>query len=201
MRHKARALILTVPALALAGLQSASAASRLGPVSVTLSRQPSIGGTVRVGFQPRGHLPNGGYYYAVVVLKEYARHSQGAPPQCAISSDMRRTQYAYPHGGRALSLTLKPASSASGHWCPGGSYVGAVYAVPHKPRCGGSQPCYGHSTQTGSCWQVEGRLLCGVVAIPTYSYPGGLPKPIDHSARVVGHFQVGFPGSPVGSGP
>jgi hypothetical protein len=194
----ARALILTVPALALAGLQSASAASRLGPVSVRVSQQPSVGGSVRVGFMPRGDLPSGGYYYAVIVLKEYARRSPSAPPPCAISSDMRRTQYGYPHRGRALSLTLKPASSTSGHWCPGGTYAGAVYAVPHKPRCAGSQPCYGRSTQTGSCWEVEGRLLCGVVAIPTYSYPGGLPKPIDHSARVVGHFQVSFPGSPVG---
>lgn len=197
MLHEARALIFGVLALALAGVASASAASVPGPVSVRVSQQPSIGGTVSVGFSPRGPLPSGGYYYAVVVLKEYARHPQSAPPRCAISSDMRRTQYGYPHRGRALRLTLTPASSTTGHWCPGGTYIGAVYAVPHRPRCGGSQPCYGHSTQSGSCWEVEGRLLCGVVAIPTYSYPGGLPKPIDHSARVVGHFQVSFPGSPL----
>jgi hypothetical protein len=198
MLHSARALILAAAALGLAGLQSASAASRLGPVSVKVSQQPSIGGSVRVVLRPRGQLPSVGYYYAVVVLKEYARHSQSAPPPCAISSDMRRTQYGYPHRGRALGLTLTPAPSTTGHWCPGGTYIGAVYAVPHRPRCGGSQPCYGRSTQSGSCWEVEGRLLCGVVAIPTYSYPGGLPKPIDHSARVVGYFQVSFLGSPVG---
>lgn len=197
MLHEARALILGVLALALAGVASASAANVLGPVSVRVSQQPSIGSTVSVAFSPRGRLPSGGYYYAVVVLKEYARQPQSAVPPCAISSDMKRTQYGYPHRGRALRLTLTPASSTTGHWCPGGTYIGALYAVPHRPRCGGSQPCYGRSTQSGSCWEVEGRLLCGVVAIPTYSYPGGLPKPIDHSARVVGHFQVSFPGSPV----
>jgi hypothetical protein len=198
MRHHARALIFGVLALALAGPASASAASRLAPVSVKVSHQPSVGGTVGIGFSPRGPLPGGGYYYAVVVLKEYARHPPSSSPPCAVSSDMRRTQYGYPHRGRALGLTLTPAPSTTGHWCPGGTYIGAVYAVPHRPRCGGSQPCYGRSTQSGSCWEVEGRLLCGVVAIPTYSYPGGLPKPIDHSAHVVGHFQITFPGSPVG---
>jgi hypothetical protein len=27
---------------------------------------------------------------------------------------------------------------------------------------------------------------------PHYSYPGGLPKPIDRSSRIVGRFQVHF---------
>jgi hypothetical protein len=147
-----------------------------------------------VSFQPRGELPTGGYYYAVVVLEQYRSNFQHSPPPCAISSDMARTQYGYPHRGRPVRLTLTPARSTSGHWCSGGNYIGAVYAVPHRPRCGGSQPCYGRSTQNGGCWTVEGRVLCGVVAIPTYSYPGGLPKPIDRTARVVGHFRVGFSG-------
>jgi hypothetical protein len=198
MWHMARAIILSALALTLGGFAGASAASQLGPLSVQVSPRPSSAGNVIVGFWPRGRLPSGGYYYAVIVLKEYAHHSLSAPPQCAISSDMRRTQYGYPHRGRAVSLTLTPASSTTRRWCPGGTYLGAIYAVPHKPRCGGSQPCYGRSTQSGSCWEVEGRLLCGVVAIPTYSYPGGLPKPIDHSASVVGRFRVSFPGSPVG---
>jgi hypothetical protein len=198
MQHSARAIILSALALALGGFATASAASQLGPVSVNVSPRPSVGGHVSVDFRPRGQLPRGGYYYAVIVLEEYAHHSLSAPPPCAISSDMRRTQYGYPHRGRAVSLTLTPASSTTGHWCAGGAYIGAIYAVPHEPRCGGSQPCYGRSTQSGSCWQVEGRLLCGVVAIPTYSYPGGLPKPIDRTARIVGHFRVSFPGSPVG---
>jgi len=196
MRHKVRALILSALALATAGFASASAASPLGPVSVKVSRQPSIGGDVSVSFSARGHLPQGGYYYAVIVLKEYAHHLQSTPPPCAISSDMRRTQYGYSRRGRPVRLTLTAAPSASKHWCPGGRYIGAVYAVPHKPRCGGSQPCYGRSTQSGSCWDLEGRIVCGVVAIPTYSYPGGLPKPIDHTARVVGHFELSFPGAP-----
>jgi hypothetical protein len=198
MRSPARALTLCTLGLVLTGPASASAASQLGPVSVKVSPRPSVAGNVGVAFKPRGHLPGGGYYYAVIVLEEYARHQQSAPPPCAISSDMARTQYGYPHRDRAVALTLTPASSTSGRWCPGGSYIGAVYAVPHKPRCRGSQPCYGHSTQSGSCWEANGRLVCGVVAIPTYSYPGGLPKPIDHSARIVGRFRITFPGSPAG---
>jgi hypothetical protein len=56
---------------------------------------------------------------------------------------------------------------------------------------------------------VEGRLLCGVVAkpeppgpkseppgpkgeAPSYSYPGGLPTPVDRSSRIVGRFQLKF---------
>src|ERR1017187_4601731 len=152
MRHKARALILCALALTLAGSASASTPSGLGSVSVKVARQPSVGGDVSVGFSPRGHLPNGGYFYAVIVLKEYAHHQQSAPPPCAISSDMRKTQYGYPRGDRPVHLTLTPASSTTGHWCPGGTYIGAVYAVPHRPRCGGSPPCYGRSTPSGSRW-------------------------------------------------
>jgi hypothetical protein len=81
--------------------------------------------------------------------------------------------------------------------------------VPHRPPCNGTYGCRGKSAAQGACWEVEGRPVCGVVAPPekqppaetpkaespppaVYSYPGGLPRPIDRSSRVVGHFQVSF---------
>lgn len=198
MRQEVRALIVSALALVLVGTASASAAIQLGPVSVKVSRRPSVGGNVGVSFSTRGHLPDGGYYYAVIVLEEYPAALQSAHPSCAVSSDMRRTQYGYPHRGRPVGLTLTPAPSSSNHWCPGGRYVGAIYAVPHRPWCSRSYPCYGTSTQNSSCWKIEGRVVCGVAVVPRFSYPGGLPKPIDRTARVVGHFQISFPGAPIG---
>jgi hypothetical protein len=32
-----------------------------------------------------------------------------------------------------------------------------------------------------------------VVAIPIARYPGGLPRPVDRSTRIVGRFTVTFP--------
>jgi|GEM_PF-2517747 len=199
MRQEVRALAIGALALAIVGVASASATMQLGPVTVRLPQRPSVGANVSVAFNTRGQLPNGGYYYAVIVLEEYPRSLQSAHPPCAVSSDMRRTPYGYPRRGRPVRLTLTPAPSSSNHWCPGGGYIGAVYAVPHKPRCSRSYPCYGTSTQNSSCWEIEGRVVCGVAVIPRFSYPGGLPKPIDRTARVVGHFQISFPGAPIGS--
>jgi len=36
--------------------------------------------------------------------------------------------------------------------------------------------------------------FCGVVIRPEqpYSYPGGLPKPVDRTSRIVGRFQIHF---------
>ena len=96
--------------------------------------------------------------------------------------------------------------------------MGAVYAVPHAPRCG-SYSCRGVSAEYGSpCWEVSpGQIACGVVGAkpeppkpeppepepprpeppaqpPAYSFPGGLPKPLDRAARVVGRFKITFAG-------
>lgn len=174
--------------LALSAASSAPAAAPLGPVSVQVPRNPSATANLTIGFHPRGQLPRGGYYYAVVVLVHYPR-SPGEPaaPSCALSSDMHRTDYGFPRRGRALSLTLLPAGSAEHRWCQGGSYEGAVYAVPHRPPCSKAYPCYGKS----SCGSVP---FCGVVIKPgPYSYPGGLPRPIDRSTRVVGRFTLTVP--------
>jgi hypothetical protein len=108
-------------------------------------------------------------------------------PPCALSSDMGKTDYGYRHRGHPVRLTLLPAASAAHAWCPGGTYEGAVYSVPHKPPCSKSYPCYGKS----SCGVVP---FCGVLPYPSpYSYPGGLPKPLDRSTRIIAHFTLRFP--------
>jgi hypothetical protein len=162
---------------------------------VSVAPHPSLTADVHISFQPRGRLPRGGYYYAVLVLQGYPSGAAGEAPSCAVSSDMAKTQYGFPRRGHRLRLTILPASSAAGGWCSGGHYAGALYAVPHRPRCSYSSPCYGRSSQlVGPCWIVgEGRRVCGVVVRrPPYSYPGGLPRPIDASSRVVARFHVSF---------
>ncbi len=179
--------IVVVSALMLIGVNPASASWR-APVEVHVPQRPSVAGNVGISFMPRGHLPHGGYYYAIVVLKHFPLSARGEQPGCAISSDMEHTAYGYPHVGHSLHLALTPARSASGQWCPNGSYEGAVYAVPHKPPCSRAYPCKGKSTVYGPC----GEHICGVVVRPHYEYPGGLPRPVDRTARIVAHFQVQF---------
>ena len=161
-------------------------------MSVATPAHPILHGPLRIGFSARA-LPHGGFYYAVLVLAKY-RTSGGVRPECAISSDMGKTEYGFPRRGRRLALSILPARSSAGTWCPGGHYLGALYAVPHRPSCSYSQPCYGKTTQVGPCWIVgEGRHVCGVVALPRYSYPGGLPRPLDSASRIVTRFSVSFP--------
>jgi hypothetical protein len=146
-----------------------------------------------ISLRPQRNLPRGSYYYAVAVLVHYRTRGQPRPyaPACAVSSDMALTQYGRPGGSRALGLTLLPAPGAGGRWCAKGNYEGAVYAVPHRPPCSRYYPCYGR----GSCGPLGG--FCGVVVSPEgeYSYPGGLPRPIDPSSRIVGRFKLQFGGT------
>jgi hypothetical protein len=179
--------IFLVVAVTLIGVSSAFASWR-APVQVQVPARPSVAGNVGISFQPRGHLPHGGYYYAIIVLKYLRLESRGEQPGCAISSDMEHATYAFAHGSHRLHLALIPAKSASAQWCPRGRYEGAVYAVPHKPPCSRAYPCKGKSTGYGPCQEY----VCGVVKPPSYTYPGGLPKPIDRTTRIVGHFQVQF---------
>jgi hypothetical protein len=153
------------------------------PVEVERPGTPMPINPVTVSFKPRGRLPKGGYYYSVLVLEDY----RPAGPQCAISSDMTRTDYGYPHRRHSVKLTLLPAPSALHEWCYEGIYDGAVYAVPHRPPCSHTRPCYAGIT-------CGTHTVCGVVAPPLpYSYPGGLPKPIDSRSRIVAHFRLSFP--------
>jgi hypothetical protein len=195
------------PCVACSGIGCEAAQANRLRVQVPAHASPR--GDVAISFLARARLPRGGYYYAVVVLVRYAGYSATSPPPCAISSDMERTAYGYPRRGRRVRLRLIPARSSERRWCGGGIYEGAVYAVPHPPRCGVALPCATRTTGYGSCWEVEGRVVCGVVAKPepptprheppapkgeppSYSYPGGLPKPIDRSAHVLGRFKLRF---------
>jgi hypothetical protein len=165
-----------------------------GTVSVRVPGLVSVGQSVHVSFRARP-LPGGGYYYAVLVLKPYRHYTRSSAPPCATSSDMQRTDYGYPRHGQ-VALALTPARSRAGHWCRGGAYVGAIYAVPHAPPCEGRYPCRGEPYEPPSpCWHVEGRVLCGVVALPKqYAYPDGLPTPLARGTTIVGHFAVRFSG-------
>ncbi len=196
-------------AMALASCASAhTAKAPLGPVAIKVPSAPSVTAEVRIAFRARGELPRGGYYYAVAVLAGYASYSQAAPPPCAVSSDMQKTVYGSGGAGRVVRLVLIAAPSAAKRWCAGATYEGAIYAVPHKPPCASYYGCSGRSAESGPCWTIEGRRVCGVVVAPkyeppskeggtpapggTYSYPGGLPKPAEKSARLVGRFTLRF---------
>lgn len=191
MDRKFRLAVGALLTLGLAGPAPATAASGLGHLSVTVPSQPLVSGDLHIRFGPPENEPQRGYYYAVVVLDNYRHYSPQAPPPCAISSDMGHTEYGFSHRGTLTHLTLTPATSAETQWCPG-TYIGAVYKVPHKPRCSRYYPCSHRSART----------FTGKLPIPIgygraregepYSYPGGLPNPIDRSAHIVGRFEVEF---------
>jgi hypothetical protein len=194
-----RAAIATLGSLA-CGATVALAGTSLGPVAVRVPANPSITQKVTIAFPAKGHLAHGGYYYAVAVLVGYPRPAEGPhTPRCAISSDMRVTQYGFPRRGHDVRLTLIAAASAERAWCAGGKYEGAVYAVPHKPPCSSAHPCYGRGAGYSPCWKVGEHVVCGVVIQRPYSYPGGLPRPIDRSTSIVGHFTLRFPGASAGA--
>jgi hypothetical protein len=182
------------------GATLALASGTLGPVAVRVPASPSVAQKVAIAFPAKGRLASGGYYYAVAVLVGYPRPAEGPhKPRCAVSSDMRVTQYGFPRRGRDVRLTLIAAASPERAWCAGGTYEGAVYWVPHRPRCSGAHPCYGRGAAYSPCWKVGEHVVCGVVIQRPYSYPGGLPKPIDRSTTVVGHFKLRFAAASAGA--
>jgi hypothetical protein len=191
-----RLLVIGVGAVALSAAGSvASAGTHPGPVTVHVQPKPKVRENVRVSFSPTSELPQGGYYYAVVVLKPYRRYTEKEPPPCATSSNMERTDYGQPHPGSPVKLVLTPARSAAGHWCPGGHYSGAIYAVPHAPPCNATYPCRSEPYEPPSpCFKfADGQTACGIVASPRlYAYPAGLPQPLAPGTRIVGHFMVIF---------
>ncbi len=105
---------------------------------------------------------------------------------------MEKTDYGYPQPGRSVRLTLTPAKSVAGHWCRGGNYLGAVYAVPHAPPCNRAYPCRSEPYEPSPCFEIApGRRACGVVARPKlYRYPDGLPAPLAKGTRIIGRFAV-----------
>jgi hypothetical protein len=194
MRRVFQVLLVGGVALGMVGSVDASTAP-VRTVYVHVQRKPSVRKNVRVSFRAAGQLPEHGYYYAVIVLKQYKRYTGLEPPPCSTSSNMERSDYGYPQRDGSVRLALTPTGSATRHWCPGGSYVGAVYAVPHAPPCESKYPCRSEPYEPPSpCWEGEsGRKVCGVVALPrSYKYPDALPEPLTRGARIVGRFSVVF---------
>ena len=189
------ALLLAALALGLTGSVQASSAVPPEAVSIHVQHQPSVSGNVHITFRAGGVLPEGGYYYAVIVLARYRHYTRSSPPPCATSSNMQRTDYGYPRANGEVALALTPTASKTRHWCRGGTYSGAIYAVPHAPPCEGKYPCRSEPYEPPSpCWSVGGHIVCGVVALPRqYSYPDGLPAPLAKGTSVVARFSVRFP--------
>jgi len=185
------AIALTV----LSALASTAGAATNTHVAVHVQAKLRIAGNVHISFRPTAPLPAGGYYYAAIVLKPYRHYTRSAPPPCATSSNMQRTDYGYPHRGRPVELALTPTPSHARHWCPGGHYIGAVYAVPQAPPCNSTYPCRAEPYKPhGPCFELQGgHRVCGMVMRPhVYAYPDGLPRPLASSTRIVGYFGVDF---------
>ncbi len=185
MRATAGALLAVAAALCLAAPASAF------PVHVL----PKLGAGRSVHLRFRAPaLPEGGYYYAVIVLEPYGHFTRASPPPCSTSSEMRRTDYGRPLANGTVTLTLAPATSTLGRWCRGGWYRGAIYAVPQPPPCEGSYPCASEPYEPPSPCSTSpgGQRLCGLVVNPEWAYPDGLPKPRASGARIVSRFIVRF---------
>ena len=181
------------PGAAVAEVSSkADAAIAAEHVSVHVQRRLAARKNVHITFHaPR--LPEGGYYYAVIVLKPYKKYTRTSPPPCAMSSDMQRTDYGYPQANGQVALALTPAKSSAGHWCPGGSYEGAIYAVPHAPPCESAYPCNSEPYKE-PCAGIGPGCVLGVVVRPKeYAYPDGLPRPRATGTTIVARFSVRFP--------
>jgi len=181
------------PGAAVAEVSSkADAAIAAEHVSVHVQRRLAARKNVHITFHaPR--LPEGGYYYAVIVLKPYKKYTRTSPPPCAMSSDMQRTDYGYPQSNGQVALALTPAKSSTGHWCPSGSYEGAIYAVPHAPPCESAYPCHGEPHKE-LCPGIGPGCVRGRVEIrKAYEYPDGLPRPRATGTTIVARFSVRFP--------
>lgn len=178
--------------LALSVLALAAAVS----VHVHVQHTLAIRHSVHVTFQAR-QLPEGGYYYGVIVLKPYKKYTRTSPPRCSTSSNMQRTDYGYPQANGQVALALTPAKSSTEHWCPSGSYEGAIYAVPHAPPCESAYPCKSEPDEKGPCEGIAPGCVHGIVAWPTkYAYPDGLPTPRATGTTIVARFSVKLPSQP-----
>jgi hypothetical protein len=171
-----------------------SAMALAAAVSVHVQHNLAVRQSVHLSFQAK-QLPEGGYYYGVIVLKPYKKYTRISPPPCSTSSNMQRTDYGYPQANRKVVLALTPAKSSTGHWCPSGSYEGAIYAVPHAPSCESAYPCHNEPYEE-PCAGIGPGCVHGIVARPKdYAYPEGLPTPRATGATIVARFSVQFPNS------
>lgn len=186
MRRALGTLVASIAALSLVG-----AAVAAETISVHVQRKLNARQNIHITFHARD-LPEGGYYYAVIVLKPYKKYTRTSPPPCATSSDMQRTDYGYPQPSGEVALALTPAKSLARHWCPGGDYLGAIYAVPHAPPCESTYPCRSEPYER-PCAGVGPGCVTGVVAYPKeWAYPQSLPTSRASGTTMVGHFIVRF---------
>lgn len=161
-------------------------------VSVHVQQKLAVRQHVHLTFRAR-QLPEGGYYYSIIVLKPYKKYTKKSPPPCSTSSNMQRTDYGYPQPNGKVVLALTPAKSSTGHWCRSGSYEGAIYAVPHAPPCESTYPCHSEPYEL-PCAGIGPGCVHGEVARPKeYAYPDGLPKPRATGTMIVAHFSITFP--------
>ncbi len=175
------------------GIVPLALASPAWGLTVEVQGKPTVHSSVQLQLSAPA-LPGGGYYYGVVVLRPYRHFTRAIQPACATSSEMRRTEYGYPPPDGRLPLTLAPAKSDTGRWCRGGSYEGAVYAVPHPPPCQGNYPCLvSEPYEPPALLSYEGHFRAGIVLPPTWSYPSSLPQPLASGTTIVDRFSVSFP--------
>lgn len=161
-------------------------------VSVHVQHKLAVRQHVHVTFRAK-QLPEGGYYYGVIVLKPYKQYTSNSPPPCSVSSNMQRTDYGYPQPSGEVGLALTPAKSSTGRWCPGGFYEGAIYAVPHAPPCESTYPCHSEPYKE-PCEGARPGCVHGIVAQPReYKYPDGLPTPRASGTTIVARFSIKFP--------
>ena len=157
-----------------------------------VQRELRIGQNVHVSFSAPA-LADGGYYYGVIVLGPYRRYTRRSPPPCSTSSNMRRTDYGYPQSDGVVALALAPARSTTWHWCPGGSYEGAIYAVRAATPCDSRYPCPAEPYEA-PCAGVRPGCVEGIVALPReWEYPDPLPTPLHQGTAIVRRFSVKFP--------
>lgn len=131
MRSEPRYGLSVLGALVIACAMCGTARAGAAAVSVHVQK-PNLKRSVHISFRPIGKLPPDGYYYAVMVLRPYRHYPRASPPPCSSASDMERADYGYPQSGKPVRLALTPARSTTGHWCRGGTYAGAIYAVPKR---------------------------------------------------------------------
>ncbi|HTB50489.1 MAG TPA: hypothetical protein VK701_05880 [Solirubrobacteraceae bacterium] len=186
--------LFTASATGILSLALSATALGTATVSVHVQHKPAVHQNVHLALQAK-QLPEGGYYYGVIVLKPYKKYTRTSPPPCSTSSNMQRTDYGYPQANGQVALALTPAKSSTGHWCPSGSYEGAIYAVPHAPPCESTYPCHSEPYKE-PCAGVGPGCVNGIVARPKeYAYPDGLPTPRAAGATIVAHFSVKVPTS------
>jgi hypothetical protein len=193
---------LRLPLLAMGALASVLIfAASADALSVHVQRHLDVRQNVHITFHAH-KLPEHGYYYAVIVLKPYKNYKASSPPPCSPSSNMSAADYGYPQPDGEVKLTLTsiltPTEGPTKQWCPGGSYEGGVYAVPHPPPCESGYPCVRsepyEKPHRNPCTGTPPRCVLGVVAVPGwYAYPDRLPKPLASGTRIVARFTVKFP--------